>query len=257
MTPADRSLYLSYRHDPAARIRLFCFPNAGGGVSTLYNWLRPMPAGVQVCPIQLPGRENRRAETPFTRLLPLAAEIADVLAPEIDGQYAAGQYALFGHSLGAIVAFEAVRALRKRGAPPPRHLFVAARKAPAVGDPVLGVREMPEDELIASVVSRYNAIPEAILADKELLALFLPVLRADLEMMDTYQFVEEAPLDCPISAFGGRDDLGNPETQLERWSSFTTKAFRLRMYPGGHFFPRTSPQAFVAALGQDLATYIA
>jgi medium-chain acyl-[acyl-carrier-protein] hydrolase len=252
MTSADRSLYLSYRPDPFERIRLFCFPNAGGGVSTLHNWLRQMPAGIHVCPIQLPGRENRRTEAPFTQLSLLAPMLADALEPEINVQYA-----LFGHSLGAIVAFEVARELRRRGAPLPRHLFVAARKAPSLSDPVLKVGEMPEAQLIASLTSRYNAIPEAILADKELLALFMPVLRADLEMMETYEFIDGDPLDCPISAFGGLEDAGNPQAQIERWRSFTTAAFSLRMYPGGHFFPRTSQQAFAAAIGRDLAPYIA
>jgi surfactin synthase thioesterase subunit len=114
---------------------------------------------------------------------------------------------------------------------------------------------MTDEQLIASVTSRYNAIPDAILADREMLALFLPVLRADLEMMETYSFREEEPLPCPISAFGGLEDTGNPEALMEPWRSFTTSTFSLRMFPGGHFFPRTSRAEFAAALAGDLVAY--
>jgi medium-chain acyl-[acyl-carrier-protein] hydrolase len=250
MSPTLRSLYLSYRPDPSARIRLFCFPNAGGGVSTLHNWLRGMPAGIHVCPIQLPGRENRRSEQPFTNLALLAPALADILMPEIEKPYA-----FFGHSLGAMMAFEVARELRRRGAPGLRRLFVAARKAPSLSDPVLNIRNMSEAQLIATVSSRFNAIPDAILEDRELLALFLPVLRADLEIIETYHYTEEPPLDCPISAFGGLGDASNPQSEIEQWKSFTTSTFSLRMYPGGHFFPRTSREELVAAIGQDLAPF--
>ena len=209
--------------------------------------VRPLPPEIQVCPIQLPGRENRRGEPPFTRLAPLVKALADVFRNQVDVPFA-----LFGHSFGSMIAFELARELRRRNLPGPQRLFVSASRAPDVDDPHPPVHNLPEPEFLATMCTRFKAIPEAILEDQELLRFFLPVMRADLEMMDTYVYSPEEPLACPISAFGGLEDVAVGREDLLPWSRQTSSLFTLRMLPGDHFFPRTAQKALLEAVLQDL-----
>ena len=247
MISAFGSLYLSFGANPRARLRLFCFPNAGGGASALHSWFRGLDPDVHLCPIQLPGRENRRRETPFTRILPLVRTLAEILEPLLDKPFV-----FFGHSLGALTAFELARELRRRNLPGPERLLVSARRSPDSRDPGPPVHNLPDREFVIAVCRRYNAIPQAILADKDMLQVFLPVLRADLEMIQAYIYVPEPPLACPISAFGGLQDPTTAEADLNGWRSHTACTFSLRMFRGDHFFPRAVPAAFTRAVAEEL-----
>lgn len=250
-TLADfKSRFIAFRPSPDSRVQLFCFPNAGSGVATLFNWFRGLPPEIHVCPVQLPGRENRRLEPLFTRLDDLVRTVADVLEP-----YLEKPYALFGHSFGAIVVFELARELRRRRSPAAVRLFVSARRAPQLPHPELGppIHTLSEEELIRQLRIRYDAIPEAILADEELMKIFLPILRADLGMLEQYVYTPEDPLAVPMSAFGGVEDRAVPEADLEKWREQTNADFRLRMLPGGHFFPKSSAARLLEAIQSDLA----
>ncbi|KYF72840.1 gramicidin dehydrogenase [Sorangium cellulosum] len=221
------------RPNPASRLRLFCFPYAGGGASVYSAWWRELPAHTELCAIKLPGREARLGEPPFERLTPLV----QALATALDG-WLAKPFAFYGHSLGALVSFELARELRRRGAPLPRHLFVSARRAPhlPIAAPLHG---LSDDDFLAWL-RRMGGTPEEVLRDPDLLALFLPVLRADVAVNEAEPFVPGPPLDCPMSAFGGADDERASPAEMEAWREHTRGPFRTEVFPGGHFFLRTA-----------------
>lgn len=241
------SRFLAIRPNPIAQLRLFCFPNAGSGVSLLYSTFRGLPAEIELCPIQLPGREDRRREQPYVRMEPLIRELVSVMEPFLDKPFA-----LFGHSLGALMAFETARQLRRNDLPAPVRLFVSARMAPQMPSAFAPIHRLPDDEFLAELVNRYDAIPAAILAEKELMELFLPVLRADLELLETYAYEPDAPLSTPISVFGGLQDRTVSRFQLEAWQQQTAGSFGLRMFDGNHFFLRNARMEVMKAISDDL-----
>jgi surfactin synthase thioesterase subunit len=249
----DRSEFLSrflafqpLQPSSGSRLRLFCLPHAGSGVAAVYGWLRGLPPSIQVCPLQLPGRENRRQEPPLNQLPPLIAHLADAIEPLLDVPFA-----LFGHSFGALIAFELALELRRRGRRGCLKLLASARIAPQERRTMPAISGLSESEFLAELEARYNAIPAAILADREMMRLYLPVLRADLEMMEKYIYAPEPPLECPISVFGGTDDPTVTGSQLQEWRSQTSASFNIRLFPGDHFFQKTSRGAFVQAVRDE------
>jgi len=234
---------------PAASLRLFCFPYAGGGASAYYAWSRALANDpIEVCALQLPGRESRLTEPPFADVASLVSALGPILRTRLERPCV-----FFGHSLGAIVAFELVRWMRDRRLTLPLRLAVSGARAPdaARDDPPL--HAIADDRALASAVAeRYNAIPPAVMANDELLSLVLPALRADLRMNETYACVEGPPLPVDIAAYGGRDDALVGEDQLTEWNRHTTGRFTHRIFPGGHFFLNDARDAIAA----DLVTLV-
>jgi len=146
-----------------------------------------------------------------------------------------GPYALYGHSLGAILAFETVRELRRQGAAEPEHLLVAACPAPQLPRNDAPMRHLDREDFLREIQNRYGEFPAVVCGDSELLDLLLPSLRADIEMLETYRYSPERPLDCPITAYGGILDRTVPQILLHAWRAQTTNAFQLHMVSGGHF----------------------
>jgi len=241
------STFLKLRSNPKAEIRLFCFPNAGGGAALLHSWFNGLPESIQLCPIYLPGRESRRQEPPFVRIGALVEAVADALSPLLDFPFA-----LFGHSAGAIMAFETARELVRRGRPSPLRLIVSAHTAPHIRGVREPIHHLPDTEFLAQLVKRYDAIPSSVLADRELMAMFLPILKADMQMLDCYEYRPGPPLDCPITALGGVLDSTVSSSQLEAWQQQTNSSFRLQLFPGGHFFLKESRPQVVKAISSDL-----
>jgi medium-chain acyl-[acyl-carrier-protein] hydrolase len=228
-----------------ARLRLFCFPFSGAGALPFRGWSDSLP-GVEACAFVPPGRETRLKESPITRMDPLVAELVrEVLA------HPGLPFAFYGHSLGAFVALEVARQLRRRGAPMPERLFVASATAPQLHHVAAPIAGGPDAVLIARL-RRYGGTPEAVLAEPELMALLLPAFRADYGIWEAYRSADEPPLDVPISAFGGLSDDMTPREEIEGWRAQTTRAFALRMLPGGHLFLNTARPALLAALREDL-----
>ncbi len=207
-----------------------------------------MPTQVEVCAIQLPGRENRLREQPHTRLASLVEQLAEELEPYLDLPFA-----LFGHSMGAWIAFTLARRLRQRHPRSPVHLFVSGRRAPQIPSLHRPIHALPDPEFIGELRRRYGGLPEAVLRDPELLELFLPVLRADLTLVETYTYTPEPPLACPISAFGGAEDPASGPAGLAAWQAQTTATFSMRLFPGGHFFVQTARTAVLAEIRAALA----
>lgn len=234
------------RPRPAARLRLFCIPHAGGGASVFRGWADALPGFVEVCPVQLPGREQRIAERPFDRALPLAEALTEAVLRRADLPFA-----VFGHSNGALIGFEVARRLRRLGEPLPAHLFASGRRAPDVPPPAPLTHTLPDAEFIESL-RVLGGIPDQLLAAPELLALYLPVLRADVAIHETYAMSDEPPLDLPITGYAGHDDPRAPPTLVAGWSAHTTRPFVLRTFEGGHFYLFTHRDPVLAQLGQDL-----
>ena len=211
------------------RIRLLCFPHAGGGASRFRPWIADLAPVVDVWPIQLPGREGRWGEPPPADLRALVRVLLDVLAPLFDRPVA-----LFGHSMGGLVAFELARVLEvcRRAVV---CLIVSAVRAPHVPDPDPITARSSDDRVLAKVRA-LGGIPGEVLDHPELLPMLLPTIRADLIMCASFGSGTERPLTCPIVALGGADDPNVPADHLEGWSRHTTARSVVHLYPGSHFF---------------------
>jgi len=231
------------RPGAGARRRLICFAHAGAGAWSFREWPAGLPDDVDVVGVQLPGREDRLTEPPFSNVVDVVAQLVDVLAPELTLPCT-----FFGHSMGALIAFELVRELRRRGLPTPGLLVASAFRAPHLPRRALSLHELSDAEFIAAVNERYSAVPEAVASNAELMELILPGLRGDISICDTYAFGEEQPLDCPIVAFGGEEDGEVGHDELAGWRSQTSAAFEQILFPGGHFFHQTARDEVLGAL---------
>ena len=230
---------------PGAPLRLYCLPSAGGGVGLFRAWPPLLPDDVEVCAVQLPGRDARRAEPPFSRLTPLVLALADALASE-----PARPYALYGHSMGARIAFELAREQRRRGRPGPQLLVVSGRRAPHVPerDPL---HALGDPQLIARL-SRIGGTPEAVLREPELMAIFLPTVRADFAVNELEDHRDEPPLGCPILAYAGSHDERCRPDELDAWRDHTAGAFAQAVLPGAHFFIQSAARELLSSLGRAL-----
>jgi medium-chain acyl-[acyl-carrier-protein] hydrolase len=227
---AKNPWFTCFEKRPRASLRLLCFPHAGGSATAFATWHRDLPETVEVCAVQLPGRDERRTEARRTELAGLVAELVPALRELHDRPVA-----LFGYSLGALVAFEYARALRRSGSPAPRHLFVAARKAPQLpNDPP--IHALPDAQFIREANRRYDGIPRVILDEPELLAYFLSIIRDDAKLFESYRYASDEPLACPITALAGTADPMVTRETLEPWATQTEGPFRTALFPGGHFF---------------------
>jgi medium-chain acyl-[acyl-carrier-protein] hydrolase len=225
---------------PDPQCRLVCFPYAGAGASLYRDWPRLLPGAIEVVAVQLPGREDRAAESPATEMGPLVRRLAQVLRP-----YATLPMALLGHSGGAVLAFEVARQLAARGGPL-AHLFVAAEPAPHL--PLRPAIHALPDAGLLSAVRTIGGTPPEVLASPRLMEALLPMLRADFALFERHRCAPGPLLTCPVTALGGDGDHRTSADELRAWGGHTTGPFRLRLFPGGHFFLRS------AALGDVTAT---
>jgi medium-chain acyl-[acyl-carrier-protein] hydrolase len=232
-----------------ARIRLFCFPYAGGNATVFSAWQQALAPDVEVCAVEYPGRWRRLREPPIANLNLLVEKTLEGL-----GGLFNSRFAFFGHSLGSLVAFELTRTLRRRGRTGPEHLFVSARPAPQRPTARPPIHHLPQEQFIVEVGKRYRALPTELQTDPELLALLLPALRADIAAVETHVYKDEPPLSCPITAFAGSDDSLMNSDDLTDWRLQTSAAFASYQMPGDHFFVNTCAARVMpivrAALGE-------
>ena len=239
---------LSPRPNPQATLRLFCFPYAGVGPSVYRPWLTVLPGHIEARLIQLPGREGRWREPALSSIPEIADRLVEALVPHLDAPFA-----FYGHSLGSLISFEVTRRLRAAGGPMPRQLFLGAHRAAHLPNPHPAMRHLEDDAFVAEMRRRYDGIPQSVLDNPELLELMLPCLRADFSAYETYEYRADAPLECPISAFGGDQDAYVRTHEVAGWREQTTGRFRMRVIPGNHFFVQTQRDQVLAALVDDLA----
>ncbi len=231
-------------------LRLFALPFAGGGSAPYHALARHVRARLEVVPVLLPGRERRLVEEPFRDV----GALADALARELAGELDAAPFALFGHSLGALVAFELARRLLAAGRRAPLHLFASACRAPQRVATERPIHALPDEEFLAAI-EELGGMPPEVRQHSELLELVLPALRADFEMYEAYRFDPSsvATLDLPVTALGGEQDLEVPRPDLEAWAERTAGAFDARWFPGGHFFLLDAPADVAHVVDEKLA----
>ena len=229
---------VNWKPKRSGNLRLFCFPYAGGGDSIFRAWQHGLSDTVEVCPVELPGRGSRIAEPPFTDINQLVRCAAQALAPYLDKPFA-----LFGHSMGALIAFELARHMRRDYSAQPVHLFVSGRPSP---------QTISEPYDLDQLDSELRQILQRQIRNRELTELMLPVLRADLALCKSYSYTPETPFSFSITAFGGLDDHGVPRHDIEGWREHTTGSFVLRMLPGDHFFPDTCRLILLEAISKEL-----
>jgi medium-chain acyl-[acyl-carrier-protein] hydrolase len=230
-----------------ARVRLLCFPQAGGGTATFRPLSSELPAEIDLLALRLPGRETRRREPPFRRMGDVVAALAD----ELDG-YRDLPLAMFGYCAGSYTMFELARHLLRTGRTAPAALFVCASAGPVIINRTRNVHLMPDQEFKA-YLNEFRLTPEAILADPNLFGIFEPAIRADFEVYETDPFVPGDPVDIPFSVIGARDDASVAFDELLEWREHTTGPFTLRVLAGGHNFFTTGVSALGGFIANDLA----
>ncbi|MFC4534995.1 thioesterase II family protein [Sphaerisporangium dianthi] len=229
---------------PAAALRLVCFPHSGGTPAMYRRWTAGLAPDVEVWGVTLPGRA-RRVNEPFAReWTPLVAELTEAVLSEVHGPVA-----LFGHSLGGLLAFEVARAMTRAGEPP-AHLFVSARAVPTAPHPL----SLPDDdrELLDEVDRVYNGVPGIVRESPDMVRHFAPILRADLQLAISYVFRPGPPLSCPITALGGADDPTVSAAGLREWDGYTSGDFASRRFPGGHFYLDTAEREVLGTVWQHI-----
>lgn len=223
--------WLAPARNPEARVRLFCLPHAGAGTAGYHAWKRLLPASIEVFPVQIPGRESRLAEPSYIDSEALIEGIALAMADHLDKPYS-----IFGHSMGALLALDLALRLRERGQPEPVYLFVSGRNATHVPMKHGSIHKLTDDEFLDALAVRYGGLPQEILETPELLELYLPILRADLTLLETHIYTQRAPLSCPIAALAGKDDGNVSPEGLTAWGEHTTGRFENRWFEGDHFY---------------------
>lgn len=232
-----------------ARIRLFCFPFAGGGAGAFASLRRCLSPELAVVPIELAGRGRLIRSAPLEDLGEVVRAAADALEPHVDRPYA-----LFGSSMGADVAFEVARELRRRRVRGPERLVVAAAAAPQLPDRSPPVHLLSDGDLVEKL-REYEGAPEEVLGNAEMMRLLLPAVRADLKAHRSYVYLPEPPLGCPIAAIGGTKDRLVGVDELRAWERQTAASFRLELLPEGHFLLDASAPAVARFVeSQVLAT---
>lgn len=234
-----------------AELRLFCFPYAGGTAQIYRGWDRYLPPNVEVLPAELPGRGTRLRETAFISLPDLVQALTSAIAPLLDRPFA-----FFGHSMGAAIAFELARSVRRCFDREPEMLLVSGRRAPQVPDLKPPTYQLPKDEFIAEL-RRMNGTPTEVLEHTELMELMVPMLRADFQLIQTYKYDADAPLGCPITVYGGAADSEETNELMSMWRAQTTSGFTLHILPGDHFFLRTSQTRLLGMLSRQLKEILA
>ncbi|HVQ95499.1 MAG TPA: alpha/beta fold hydrolase [Mycobacteriales bacterium] len=247
--PDDLDLWVRRFHPVAEpAIRLVCFPHAGGSASAYFPLSRSLTPAVEVLAVQYPGRQERRGEPGIGDIGVLADRITAAVAP-----WASRPYALFGHSMGAIVAFEVARRLEAGPGGHPRHLFVSGRRAPTL-QRSRGVH-LRDDAGVVDELRELGGTDHRFLRDSELLATILPATRSDYRAIETYEYADGPPVACPVTAMVGESDPESTLAETTAWSAHCGGGFDLKVFPGGHFYIEASRAAVVgtitAALGRQ------
>ncbi|OEH94428.1 thioesterase II family protein [Bacillus solimangrovi] len=230
----------------SSSVRLFCLPYAGGGATIYHQWMSSISNKIEVCPIQLPGRENRIGEASYDNILFLVKEIAKEIEPYIDRPYA-----LFGHSMGALICFELARELRRRKINNAERLFLSGRNAvhiPRLKPPIHKL----DQETFINRLRELNGTPELLLQNKELMEFVIPIIRNDFKMVETYSYEQEKILNIPITVIGGTNDPYTSIEYLEEWREHTSNNCEVHQVEGEHFFLNNRTAEVLEIISNDL-----
>lgn len=241
--------YLNTHRVQDSRMRLFCFPYAGGGASAYAGWQRRLGDRFQVLPVQLPGREGRSGEPRFTDLNSLVTELDRELGPDLEFPHI-----LLGHSMGALIAFALAQHRAGLGERLPETLVLSAYRAPHLPPPTMAPPDASDQELVESLVG-LGGIPQVLLDHPEWLSALLPVARDDLLMCSGPGPARLEPLPMPIQVYSGAEDILVTPSEVAEWADYADGAFSMRVMPGGHFFLREQEEAFLADLSRSVRVH--
>ena len=241
-TVVDSPWLLQFGKKPQAKMRLFCLPFAGGAASFYRGWSDQFPAEIELIGVQYPGRENRLFEEPIGSVAGIVDEVVGAIRP-----FLSKPYAIYGHSMGALVSFELTRQLRRLNLSLPQQLFVSAYRSPHLPNNNDRIHQLPTPQFL-NKIRDLNGTPEEVFQNRELLSLILPMLRADFQAHETHVYVEEPPLPVPIMAFAGETDTRFSLAEIEAWQQQTSTAFHFQTFAGGHFFVKPQQEAFCETL---------
>lgn len=232
-----------------ARLRLFCFPFAGGNAHVFKELATNFPKDIEVFGVDFPGRGTRFGEAPLWDIGTLVDNLAENIRFLLDRPFA-----FYGHSNGALVAFELARRLSKVHYREPEVLIIGAKRPPNLG-PEIPIHHLSDNEF-KERLRDYDGTPENILSCPDLMQVYLPILKADFALSETYQLRDRSTLSCPIHAISGvRDPLAPPD-QMDSWSAFTGGEFTLHQLEEGHFFIRTNPEAAFTCMKSILCSKV-
>lgn len=235
-------------HRSETTLRLLCFAYAGGSAAIFREWVGALAPRVEVVPVELPGHGSRRNEEPFTAVGPLVDALVPTLLPQLHKPFA-----IFGHSMGALIGYELARRLYARAGLQPRKLLVSGHEAPGFRTTAKRVHQLRDTEFIEEL-RRLNGTPPEILADTGLMELALPLLRADFCLEETYQHRSFPLLSCPVTAYGGTSDPEVSSAALSEWRSITKGAFSSHTFVGDHFFIHSAQPALLRQITLDLTS---
>ncbi len=232
-----------------SQIRLFCFPYAGGGASIFREWSHALNVPVELATALLPGREARMGEAPRSDIIELTRELATAIAPLLDSPFM-----FFGHSMGALLAYTLCQELQCQRLPLPERLIVSAARPPHI--PEANPLHHLDDAAFINALRRFSGTPEAILANEELMELFLPMLRADFALEETYKHYPQAALDVPVTAISGTQDQEVSPEEMAQWANHTSCDFEQVVIEGGHFFINDQRNELLAKLNDCIASHL-
>lgn len=231
------------------KVKLFCIPYAGGMASAYYKWKDDLADYIELCPLE-PAGHGRRIKDPFYETVYTAA---DDMSDIISGLIADGEdYAMYGHSLGSLCAFETYYALKKKGVREPVHIFFSGRNAPDDKDDPTGYYKLPDREFLEKVYF-YGGNTEAMMENKELRDFFIPILRSDFKLAETYEYrPRDEKILCNMTIVNGAEDLSVLKADLDHWQKFAGKACHFNKIGGTHFFILDHVKEVTAIINHDV-----
>jgi len=234
---------------------VFCFPFAGGGATAYSGWQRRLGPSVRVLPVRLPGREVRIAEPRFTDIDALVADLDEQLGPELER----GPHVLFGHSMGAMIAYTLAHRRVRLGKRPPRALLLSAYRPPHLGVPSMfdTVAEVRTEDALVDTLTAIGGIPKQLLRHAEWMSMLLPIARDDLLVCSSVPRRPADPIPVPLHLFAGSDDALVAPRDVAEWARHGDAQSDPAVFPGGHFYLRDHEAEFLAHLSGLLAPYAA
>lgn len=250
ISPKNHSWIPQFESKPQAKLRLFCFPCAGGTTYMFRQWVNLLPPTIEICAVELPGRYRRLNEPPYQDINLLLSALSTALVP-----YLNKPFAFFGHSMGGLVSFELTHLLRENYDLSPVHLFICGHRAAQIRDPHPPTYNLNDEKFKQEIVS-LGGTPQEVIDNKEMMELLMPALRADFTALDNYVYQDKPVLDIPLTVFGGKSDPRASQTQLEAWQKQTSADFSLYMFEGQHFFIEPKRSSILGHIAQKLAKYL-